>query len=102
MFGISWPELLVVLVVAAVVIGPKDLPRVLYTAGKMMRKARAYMQDIQKSVDEITRDVELEDIAREANRPGGEDLQMEIERQIQIEQNRKSGQVFDKKAGADD
>jgi sec-independent protein translocase protein TatB len=40
LFDIGWPELLLIGVVALVVIGPKDLPRALRTAGFWVRKAR--------------------------------------------------------------
>ena len=53
MFGIGLPEFLVILVVAVVVIGPKDLPRALYQAGKLLRKFRALTADIQKSLDHV-------------------------------------------------
>lgn len=85
MFGISWAEILLILGVALVVIGPKDMPRALYTAGKLLRRARVFVGDIQRSLDSVMKDEELDDIIREANKPGGDTLQMEIERQLQAE-----------------
>ena len=80
--------MLVVLVVAVVAIGPKDRPRVLYSFGKFTRKIKIFTADVQKSVDKIIHDEELEEITREANKIGGENLQMEIERQLQEEELR--------------
>lgn len=91
MFGIAWSEMLVILAVALVLIGPKDLPRVLYGAGKIFRNIRRFTGDIQKSIDDIMREEELQDIVRDANRAGGDNLQFEIDRQFQIEQARKTG-----------
>ncbi len=91
MFGIAWAEMLVILAVALVLIGPKDLPRVLYGAGKILRNVRRFTGDVQKSIDDIMREEELNDIIRDANRPGGDNLQFEIDRQFQIEQARKTG-----------
>ncbi len=85
MFGIGLPEFLVILVVAVVVIGPKDLPQALYAAGKLFRKFRLLTADIQKSLDHIMREGELDDIVQEANKPGGENLQQKVEQQIQAE-----------------
>ena len=34
MFGIDWQELLVIVIVAVLVIGPKDLPLAMRTAGR--------------------------------------------------------------------
>ena len=85
MFGIGLPEFLIILVVAVVVIGPKDLPRALYAAGKMMRKFRALTAEIQKTLDVVLHEGELDEIVEQANKPGGENLQQKIEQQIQAE-----------------
>ncbi len=90
MFGIGLPEFLLIVAVAVVVIGPKDLPGVLYNAGKMMRKVKKLSYDVQKSIEEVMAEGELEEITREANAPGGENLQFEIDRQISKEQSEKS------------
>ena len=89
MFDVAWSEMLVIIAVAVVVIGPKDLPKLLYAAGKFMRKVRIFTSDIQRSLDNIIHDEELNEITREANKPGGENLQFEIERQLAEEERRK-------------
>lgn len=93
MFGIGLPEFLVILVVAVVVIGPTDLPRALYSAGKLLRKFRVLTADIQKSLDTVLHEGELDDIAREANKPGGENLQQKIEAQVQAEVEDKKREI---------
>ena len=98
MFGIGWAEMLVLLAVAVVVIGPKDLPRALFAMGKIIRKIRVFSSDIQRSIDGIMRDEELDEIAREANKIGGPDLQFEIDRQYEEEQARKKAHAKDKQA----
>lgn len=89
MFGVGLPEFLLIMAVAVVVIGPRDLPRALYTAGKMIRKLKAFSGDIQKSLDSVIQEGELEEITLAANKPGGDNLQFEIERQLVEEENRK-------------
>lgn len=89
MFGVAWTELLVILAVALLVIGPKDLPRVLYSAGKILRNVRRFTGDIQKSLDDIMRDQELDEIVRDANRAGGDNLQFELDKQVQAEEARR-------------
>jgi len=91
LFGISWSEMLVILAVALVVIGPKDLPRLLYSAGKLFRNVRRFTDDIQRSIDGIMREEELADIVREANLAGGDNLQFELDKQVQIEAARRAG-----------
>ena len=89
MFGIGLPEFLLILAVAVVVIGPKDLPRALYMAGKFVRKIKKFSAEIQKSLDSVMEEGELDDIITEANKPGGENLQANIERQLQAETKQK-------------
>jgi sec-independent protein translocase protein TatB len=85
LFGIAWTEMLVILAVALLVIGPADLPRVLYGAGKLFKNIRRFTGDIQKSLDDIMRDQELDEIIRDANRAGGDNLQFELEKQAELE-----------------
>jgi sec-independent protein translocase protein TatB len=89
LFGIGLPEFLLIVAVAIMVIGPRDLPRVLYTAGKMIRKFKMITSDLQKSLDEVMKEGELEEITREANKPGGDKMQFEIERQLAEEETKK-------------
>jgi sec-independent protein translocase protein TatB len=89
LFGIGLPEFLVILAVAIVVIGPKDLPRALYNAGKLVRKFRVLTADIQKSLDSVLHEGELDDITYHANKPGGADLQQKVEAQVQVEEKAK-------------
>lgn len=88
MFDISWSEMLLIVGVAVVVIGPQDLPRAMCTAGKFVRKIKMFTGDIQKSLDRIIHEEELNDITRDANRAGGDNLQFEIDRQYRAEQDR--------------
>lgn len=88
MFGIGWAEMLVIFLVGALVIGPKDLPRALHGAGKLMRKFRLFTGDIQQSFDRIMREEDLNEIIREANKPGADAVETEAQRQYALEQAR--------------
>lgn len=65
MFDIGWSEFLVIAVVALVVIGPKDLPRVLRTVGQWVRKARQIANEFQSSIEEMAREAELAELRKE-------------------------------------
>jgi len=58
LFDVGWSEMLLIAAVAIVVIGPKDLPRALYAAGKLTRKIKMFTSDIQKSLDKIMHEAE--------------------------------------------
>lgn len=85
MFGIGWPEFLVILAVAVIVIGPKDMPRALHSIGKISRKIKSFTSEIQKSIDAVTLGEELQEITREANKAGDAHIDFRIEQQKAIE-----------------
>jgi len=64
MFDLAWGELAVIAVVALVVIGPRELPRVLRTVGQWVTKARAVAREFQSSIDEIAREADLQDVKK--------------------------------------
>ena len=60
MFDIGWSEILVIAVVAIVVVGPKELPRMLRTFGKTMGQVRRTANDFKRQFDEALREAERE------------------------------------------
>ena len=67
MIDLSWSHILIVLIVALVVIGPKDLPRFMRMAGRWMGKARAMADQFRRSFDEMSRQAELDELRAELN-----------------------------------
>jgi sec-independent protein translocase protein TatB len=65
MFDLSWTHILIVLVVALLVVGPKDLPRMMHTVGKWVGKARSMADQFRKSFDEMTKEAELDELRKE-------------------------------------
>jgi sec-independent protein translocase protein TatB len=65
MFGIGWTELLLILVVVLVVVGPKDLPRIVRSFGQWSGKARAYARDFQRTIEEMADENEMGAIRKE-------------------------------------
>lgn len=62
---LSWSHILLVLIVALVVVGPKDLPRAMRTAGRWVAKARAMADQFRRSFDEMARQSELDELRAE-------------------------------------
>lgn len=56
MFGIGPPELLIILILALIVFGPKRLPEISRTVGKGLREFRKAQQDIRGEIDGVLRD----------------------------------------------
>jgi len=57
---IGWFEILIIVVIAVLVIGPKDFPIVLNKIGTWMGNIRSYFSEIQKDVSNIKESVEEE------------------------------------------
>ncbi len=68
MFGIGMPELMVILVVALVVLGPKRLPEVAKALGKGLAEFRRATSDINEELQKAQRAIEAEARAAEAER----------------------------------
>ena len=64
MFDIASSELLLVVRVALLVIGPKDLPKALRFVGKWVGKARGVAAHFRSGFDEMVRQSELEDLEK--------------------------------------
>jgi sec-independent protein translocase protein TatB len=63
--GIGGGELVVIAVVALIVVGPKDLPKLLREVGRFVGKMRSMADDFRASFDEMARQSELDDLRKE-------------------------------------
>ena len=64
MFDIGASELLMIVIVAVVVIGPKDLPRALRTAGKWIGKVRRTSNHFRAGIETMIRESEMEEMEK--------------------------------------
>ena len=64
MFDIAPMELLLIVIVAVIVIGPKDLPLALRTAGRWMAKIRKVSGHFRSGLDAMIREAELEEMEK--------------------------------------
>lgn len=67
MFDLSWSELLLVGAVALVVIGPRELPRVLRTVGQTLAKVRRMAGDFQSQFSAAMKEAELDELRNAVN-----------------------------------
>lgn len=64
MFDIAPSELLLVIIVAIVVIGPKDLPLALRTAGRWIGKIQRVSNHFRAGISTMIREAEMEEMER--------------------------------------
>src|SRR5437762_5863814 len=82
MLDFSWSELALIGVVALVVIGPKDLPKALRTAGVWVRKARTISREFQSSVEQMMREAELDEVKKQIESVAAVDIEKEFEKTV--------------------
>jgi len=82
MFDVGWPELLVIAIVMIVVVGPKDLPRMLRQFGRTTAKMRAMAGDFRKQFDEALKEAELDDVRNIASEARKFDPRNEIRKHL--------------------
>jgi sec-independent protein translocase protein TatB len=63
-FGIDSSELAIIALVALLVIGPKDLPRVMRLVGNWLAKGRAMSRHVHAGFDTMMREAELEEMQK--------------------------------------
>lgn len=63
--GFGAAELIIIVILALVVVGPKDLPLMMRKAGRFLGQMRAMARDFQNSFDELGREAELAELKKE-------------------------------------
>ena len=58
-------ELMLIAVVALIVVGPKDLPKLMRTAGQFVAKARRMAGEFTSAFDQMARETEMEELREE-------------------------------------
>lgn len=64
MLDVGWTEILVIAIVLIIVVGPKDLPQMLRTFGRMVGKMRGMASDFRQQFDEALREADLDDVRK--------------------------------------
>lgn len=84
MFDLAWSEIALILLVALVVIGPKELPNAVRGVADFIRKARRMAGEFQVHVDEMMRETKLDEVKKQIDevRTGIYDMKRDVERQI--------------------
>lgn len=63
----SWSELLVIIAIAIILIGPDEIPGLMVTLGRIVRRLQYMRYAITQQFDDIMRDADLDDIRKSVN-----------------------------------
>lgn len=64
MLDIGWTELLLIGVVALIVVGPKDLPRMFHTLGRITARARSMAREFSNAMEDAAKSSGIDDATK--------------------------------------
>lgn len=82
MLDVGWQELFLIAVITIIVVGPKEIPRVLRTVTLWIRKIKDMAREFQSSIDDIAREADLDDIKQQLAAAKDFDIEREMENAI--------------------
>jgi len=62
---IGWFEILIIVGIAIIIIGPKDFPYVLKKIGSWIGSIKRYMNNVQQQISEVSEDITEEETKKE-------------------------------------
>ncbi len=62
---IGFAEMLVLVLLAIVVVGPKDLPKLMRSIGSFMARIRSMGQEFRNAFDDMAKETEMDELRRE-------------------------------------
>jgi len=82
MFDFAWSEVGLIVLVAVIVLGPKELPQAMRALGRFTRQARKLAGEFQGHVNELIREAEIDDIKKSVSQVTTLNVGSEIEKLI--------------------
>ena len=67
MLDIGWQEFLLVAFILLIVVGPKDLPKVLRTITSFIRKLKSMASDFHRGVDDLANESEISNLRNQVS-----------------------------------
>jgi sec-independent protein translocase protein TatB len=62
MFSFGWGEILLILLVVIIVVGPKDIPKFLRQIGNLSKSIKKVSREFMSSLNQITEETDLKDV----------------------------------------
>jgi sec-independent protein translocase protein TatB len=85
MFGIGTSEILIILLIALIVLGPKEIPKVARTLGRAMREFQRITDELRHSID-----MEIENDEEAKTKPPENKTE---ERKVEVKEDNKSSSL---------
>lgn len=82
MFDFAWSEIAMIAAVALIFIGPKDMPTAIRAVTDVIKKARRMASEFQTHVDDMVRDVNLQEVRDQISQIRNFDIRGEIEKAV--------------------
>lgn len=77
MFDIGGIELVIIGIIALIVVGPKDLPRLVRSVSGIFRKIKALSREFRSGLDDLAREVDVNEFVKDADLDPFKDLRDE-------------------------
>ena len=88
MFDMGWDEMVLIGVVSLVVIGPKDLPKVMRQAGVWAKRAREMAVDFQRGIENMAREAEVDSLKKDVEQAADtSQFRYELDQATRLEPN---------------
>ena len=62
MFSFGWGEILLILIVVIIVVGPKDIPKFLRQIGNLSKSIKKISREFKSSLNQIAEETDLKDV----------------------------------------
>ncbi len=97
MFDLGWSEMGIVLLVALLVLGPKEMPKLARDLGRWVGKARSLAREFQRSLEDMAREAELDDVKKQIDDAGRELRRPQIAKRLEreVDPEGELGSAFD-------
>jgi sec-independent protein translocase protein TatB len=82
MFDLSWSHIAILLVIALLVLGPKELPNAIRTGAQLLRMGRKLAGEFRSGVDELVREAELDETRQQIKRAMSEGVENTIAKSV--------------------
>jgi len=80
-FGLGSTELLMIAIIALIVVGPKDLPKLLRTIGKYVGKIKTMAREFQGHIEDAAKETGVDDLKKEFTEAGSFDFDEDFKQQ---------------------